>query len=178
MEGMVRSVPPPRGARVCRESRPDLGDLCPPAEVRRPALRYLRCMPAQLRQVVAALRRHPVAADTALAVFLAGAALVSMYGTFELLRQDRAFDEPDKTWIVVAILATTLPLALRRRFPLSAASAVIAAFIASRVWTSPDIPGLQAWEAYITVWATWLALYSAAVHGRPRSRALVVIAVL
>ena len=62
-------------------------------------------MPAQLRQVVAALRRHPVAADTALAVVLAGAALVSMYGTFELLRQDRSFDEPRTTWIVVAILA-------------------------------------------------------------------------
>ena len=109
---------------------------------------------------------------------LAGAALVSLYGTFELLRQDRAFDEPDKTWVVVAILATTLPLALRRRFPLSAASAVIAAFIASRVWTSPDIPGLQAWEAYITVWATWLALYSAVVHGQPPRRATLVVGAL
>ena len=135
-------------------------------------------MPVQLRQVGSALRRHPTAADTALAVVLAGAALVSLYGTFELLRQDRAFDEPGTTWIVVAILATTLPLALRRRFPLSAASAVIAAFIASRVWTSPDIPGLQAWEAYITVWATWLALYSAVVHGQPRRRATLVVGAL
>ncbi len=135
-------------------------------------------MPVQLRQVGSALRRHPTAADTALAVVLAGAALVSLYGTFELLRQDRAFDEPGTTWIVVAILATTLPLALRRRFPLSSASAVIAAFIASRVWTSPDIPGLQAWEAYITVWATWLALYSAVVHGQPRRRATLVVGAL
>ena len=79
---------------------------------------------------------------------------------------------------MLAILATTLPLALRRRFPLSAASAVIAAFIASRIWTSPDIPGLQAWEAYITVWATWLALYSATVHGQPPRRATLAVGAL
>jgi signal transduction histidine kinase len=135
-------------------------------------------MPAQLRQAVSALRRHPTAADALLAAVLAAAALVSVYGTFELLRQDRTFDEPGKTWIVLSILATTLPLALRRRYPLASATAVIAAFIASRVWVSPHIPGLNAWEPYITVWATWLALYSAAVHGRPRSRAAAVIAVL
>src|SRR5256885_269949 len=108
MEGMLRSLPPRRGARVCRESRLLPADLCPAAEVAGAAVRYLRSMPVQLRRVGSALRRHPTTADTVLAVILAAAALVSLYGTFELLRQDRSFDEPEKTWIVLAILATTL----------------------------------------------------------------------
>jgi signal transduction histidine kinase len=135
-------------------------------------------MRAPLVRTASALRRHPLAADAALAAVLAGAALVSLYGTFELLRQDPSFHEPAKTWIVVSVLATTLPLALRRRLPLAAASTVVAAFIASRLWVAPDVPGLSGWEPYITVWATWLALYSATVHGRPRSRAALAVAVL
>jgi signal transduction histidine kinase len=44
--------------------------------------------------------------------------------------------------------------------------AVIAAFVVGRVDLSPGIPFLAAWEQYITVWACWLALYSAVAHGR------------
>jgi signal transduction histidine kinase len=135
-------------------------------------------MPPQLARVVSLIRRHPVAADALLAAILAAAALVSTYGTFELLRQDTSLHEPAKTWIVVTVVATALPLALRRRLPLTAATAVIAVFLASRLWVSPDIPGLQAWEPYITVWATWLALYSATVHGRPATRTVLVVGVL
>ena len=43
---------------------------------------------------------------------------------------------------------------------------------------NPGIPGLPAWEAYITVWACWLALYSAVAHA-PRTRwTLLVVAAL
>ena len=52
---------------------------------------------------------------------LSAATLVSLYTTFELLRQDPQFHEPAKPAIVVSLLAVTLPLALRRRYPLAVA---------------------------------------------------------
>src|SRR4051794_27847792 len=106
------TLPPPRAAVVCRESRSGGPTVCPAAEVTAPAVRYLRRMPPQLARAVFLLRRHPTAADTLLAAILAAAALVSTYGTFELLRQDTSFHEPAKGWIVVTVVATALPLAL------------------------------------------------------------------
>ena len=85
------------------------------------------------RRAAATLRRHPTAADTVLAAVLAAASLVSIYTTFELLRQDPAFDEPAKTGIVLTLLAVTLPLALRRRFPLTVACVVIIGFVVGRL---------------------------------------------
>ena len=43
---------------------------------------------------MAAVRRHPVAADSVVAVAFSAGALVSLYATFELLRQDPKFHEP------------------------------------------------------------------------------------
>jgi signal transduction histidine kinase len=60
----------------------------------------------------------------------------------------------------------TLPLALRRRYPLSVACVVIVAFIVGRLAVHPAIPTLAGWESNLTVWSCWVALYSAAVHGR------------
>ena len=61
----------------------------------------------------------------------------------------------------------TLPLALRRRFPLAVACVVIIARSSSGACcVNPGVPGLAAWESYMTVWACWLALYSAVAHGR------------
>jgi hypothetical protein len=94
------------------------------------------------RRLGALLRRHPGAADAVLAVLLAAAALVSLYTTFELLRQDPKFHEPAKPGIVLVLLAVTLPLALRRRFPLAVAGAVITAFVVGRVALSPEVPGV------------------------------------
>jgi signal transduction histidine kinase len=126
------------------------------------------------RRFVALLRRYPTAADAVLAVLLAAAALVSLYTTFELLRQDPKFHEPAKPGIVLALLAVTLPLALRRRFPLAVAGVVIIMFVVGRVALSPELPGV-AWENYVTVWACWLALYGAVAHSpRRRLTALVV----
>jgi len=74
------------------------------------------------RRMQAMLRRHPTAADTVVAVVFAAAALVSLYTTFELLRQDPSFNLPAKPPLVLALLAVTLPLALRCRFPLAVAA--------------------------------------------------------
>ena len=130
------------------------------------------------RRVAATLRRHPTAADTVLAAALAAATLLSLYTTFELLRQDPELAEPEKPWIVFSMLAVTLPLALRRRFPLAVACAVIVGFVVGRVAVDTGVPGLPAWEAYLTVWACWLALYSAVVHGRRTRWTVLVIAAL
>jgi signal transduction histidine kinase len=128
------------------------------------------------RRAAATLQCHPTAADSILAVLFAAGALVSLYTTFELLRQDPKFHEPAKPGIVLALLLVTLPLAFRRRFPLAVAGVVIIAFVVGRVTLNPAVPGLS-WENYVTVWACWLALYGAVVHARrTRLTALVVAA--
>jgi signal transduction histidine kinase len=123
-------------------------------------------MPTLARRLTATLRRHPTAADTILAALFAAAALVSLSATFELMRQAPTFDLPATPPLVVALLAVTLPIALRRRFPLAVACAVVLAFVVSRVILAPEVVFLPAWESYATVWACWLALYSAVVHSR------------
>ena len=61
------------------------------------------------------------------------------------------------------MLAITLPLAWRRRFPFSVGAVVVVAFVVSRLVV--HVP-----EANITALALWLMLYSVAVHGQRRSR--------
>ena len=121
------------------------------------------------RRVAASLRSHPTATDTGVAVLLAAAAMASASTTFELVRQDPSIDTPAKPALVVALLAVTLPLAVRRLYPIRVAAVVITAFIVGRIALRPSIPGLGAWEGYVTVWACWLALYTAVVH-RPEGR--------
>jgi signal transduction histidine kinase len=130
------------------------------------------------RRIAATLRRHPVAVDTVVAVLFAVAALVSLHAMFELFEQDPTFERPAQSPLVVALLSVTLPLALRRRFPLAVACVVIVAFVVSRVLTAPDLAFVPAWESYATVWACWLALYSAVVHHEPSRLAVPVLAVL
>ena len=130
------------------------------------------------RRVAASLRRHPLAADVGLAVALSVATLVSLSATFELLRTDPQFHEPAKLPIVVSVLAVTLPLALRRRFPLAVACVVTVAFVAGRVAINPGVPNLASWEIYLTQWACWLALYSAVVYGRRARWTTALLAVL
>ncbi len=125
------------------------------------------------KRVAAWLRQHPTAADGGLALALFAASLLSLYAWFELQRQDPSF-EPAEAHPIIALAAVMLPLALRRRFPLTVAAVVVAAFAVGRIW----LP-LAEEEPYLIVWACWLALYSAAVHRRPGRRtgiALVVIA--
>ena len=130
------------------------------------------------RRVATALRRHPTATDSVVALVFAAAAFVSLNTTFELVRQDPGFDVPAKPPLVLALLAVTLPLALRRRFPLAVAGTVIIAFVVGRVTLAPAEPVLPAWEGYVTVWACWLALYSAVVHWRRTRPTTLVLAAL
>ena len=67
-------------------------------------------------------------------------AIVSLYTTLELLRQDPNFHEPAKPGIIVTLLAVTVPLALRRRFPLTVACVVIVAFVVGRIARNPGVP--------------------------------------
>ena len=118
------------------------------------------------------LRRHPTAADAALALALFAASLLSLYAWYGLVRQDPSF-EPGTAHPILALAAVTFPLALRRRFPLGAAAAVVAAFALGRIW----LPAGEE-EQYLVVWACWLALYSATVHRRPGRRTAIALAVI
>ena len=128
------------------------------------------------RNGVAWWRRHPTAADLILALALSIAALVSLFTTFELLQQDPSWEAPNKGLIVLSLLAVTLPLAVRRRYPLLVAAVVTAAFVAGRMLVNPGIPGVAAWEATVTVWALWVAMYTAVVHGPERRETAIVVA--
>ena len=137
----------------------------------------LPAMRVPARRVLAMLRRNPTATDAVVAILFSAAALVSLYATFELLRQDPTFHVPAKTALVVSLLAVTVPLALRRHFPLAVAVIVTFAFVIGRMTVNPAVPGLAAWEVIVTVWACWLALYGAVAYGsRTRATTLVVAA--
>ena len=62
------------------------------------------------------LRRHPTAADAALALALFAAALLSLYATFELLRQDPSF-EPAKPALVLALAGRDAPAGVAPSLP-------------------------------------------------------------
>src|SRR3954452_6861625 len=130
------------------------------------------------RRLAAALRRHPTAADSAVAIAIAVASIVSLSTTLELVREIPEAQEPSRPVIVLSLLAVTLPIALRRRFPYAVAGVVVGAFVAGRVLLAPKVPFLASWELYLTVWACWLVLYSAVAHGRKSRSATIFIGVL
>jgi signal transduction histidine kinase len=114
------------------------------------------------RRVAAVLRRRRAVADALVAAVFAVGGVVSLYALFEAERRAiPGFHEPAKAGPILAVFAVTLPLALRRRFPLAAATAVIAALVVGRVL----LPNSER-EPDLTFFACWLALYSAAVHPR------------
>ena len=115
------------------------------------------------RRVGVVLWRRPAAADALVTAVFAVGGVVSLYAGFEAQRRTiPGFHEPAKAVPILAVLAVTLPLALRRRFALVVATAVIVAFVAGRVL----LPSSEKEQFELTVWACWLALYSAAVHPR------------
>jgi len=114
-------------------------------------------------------RRYPLTADTLLALALAAAALVSLAATYdELPPTDPAFSHGFTLAVVVSMLALTLPLALRRRFPFSVAVVVVVAFLIARIVV--HVP-----EANVSLLAAWFTIYSVAVHGQRRFRTPVLI---
>lgn len=116
------------------------------------------------RRTHAVLRRHPAAADAALASLFAIAALVSVAANYDGIRTVRpSFHPPATAAVVASLLAITFPLAWRRRYPFVVAGLVAAAFLLSRIVV--EVP-----EGAITMLAGSLAIYSAAVHGHRRYR--------
>jgi len=115
-------------------------------------------------QLQALARRDPLAADTLLACALAGAAFVSLAATYdELPATDPAFSHGFTFAVVASMLAITLPLAWRRRYPFSVALVVLGGFLVARI--AVHVP-----EANVTLLAAWLMIYSVAVHGDRRRR--------
>jgi hypothetical protein len=113
-------------------------------------------------------RRHPMATDAVVAVLFTVAGFVSVYVNLAAARDLHVqLEQPPTAAVLITTLAVTLPLAWRRRFPLSAASVVTVAFVVDRLLLQPI-------EPFIAVYAVWLALYSAVVYGRPARRTLVV----
>jgi len=109
-------------------------------------------------------RRYPLTADTLLAVALAAAALVSLAATYdELPATGPTFSHGFTLAVVASMLALTLPLALRRRYPFSVAVVVVVAFLIARIVV--HVP-----EANVSLLAGWLMIYSVAVHGQRRFR--------
>ena len=106
-------------------------------------------------------RSHPLLADAALASVLLGAALVSSHVAIEVNQVARPDYRPPATAAVVAGLAATfVPLAVRRRFPLTALLGCAVGLVGARVV-------FDSVETSITLLALAVAFYSAAVYGRP-----------
>ena len=117
-------------------------------------------MTNRLRRVREFLRTHPGAADGLFAAVLALAALVSVKAVYgEMSDMDPLFQVPRAFPIVISMLALTVPLAWRRRYPLGVAIAVVTAFLVARIVV--HVP-----EESVTLLVVFVAFYSAAVHGR------------
>ena len=110
------------------------------------------------------IRRHPLAADTALAAALLVAAYVS--SRVEIDNRDvvdPSYAPPSTAAVVAGVAPMVVPLAFRRVAPLSALLACAAGFLLARV-------ALDTGDATITTIVLSLAVYSAAAHGDPRWR--------
>lgn len=117
-------------------------------------------------RALASLRRHPSAADATLALLFAAAALLGVAALYddiranlvEVRRTDPSFRLPATGTAVLTMLALSLPLAWRRRFPLSVAAIVVGVYLVS-------VGVLEVPEPGVTVLAGSLAIYSAAAYG-------------
>ena len=91
--------------------------------------RTMRRVSDAAKAVWSCLQRHPLTVDTAIACTLALAALVSLNATYGALPpNDPSYSHGFTVAVVVSMLALTLPLALRRRFPFSVGLVVVAGF--------------------------------------------------
>ena len=116
------------------------------------------------RQASAWVRSHPLLADAVLGAALLGAARVSADVTIGLFKGDPTFGAPDKVRVTALLAAMVVPLALRRRAPLTVLVISTAAFIALGLELGPRL------EQTFTVIVLSVAFYSAAAHSRARRR--------
>src|ERR1035438_289235 len=106
-------------------------------------------------RIQALVRRFPFAADAALAVALAIAVLISLAVTYgELPPADPTYSQGFTFAVVASMLGMTLPLAWRRRYPLSVGVVGVVAFLLARI--EVQVPRL--WP--------WLMIYNIAAYGR------------
>jgi signal transduction histidine kinase len=139
------------------------------AEGEDPNLGYGRAMP-----VVSRLRTHPMAVDAIVAALLAVVAFVSVHASLQLAGKDLPGRvEPGDPRMIAALLIITLPLAFRRRFPLTVAAVVIGGFMVGRLTLPTEFE-----EPFVSVWAVYLALYSAARYSQSGRWAMAGVGVL
>ena len=110
------------------------------------------------------LRSHPAAADAALAAALLGAAIWSWGAYTDFFSTGSPQFQAHAAESAVCLAAVVLPLALRRRAPLTVLVASTVAYIVYVALLGPFE------EESITVIALSLAVYSAATHGRAPRR--------
>jgi len=119
-------------------------------------------------RLVRAGRERPTLVDAAVAALLAvsAVALLRLVAN-DIARFDPTFDPPGWPALLIAGLTPTVPLAWRRRRPLLVAPVVCVALVAGRIV-------IDVAEGAATVLAVYLAIYSAALHGRGRWRTVVI----
>lgn len=122
--------------------------------------------------MVALVRRHPSGVDALVAVAFCGVALISAHFFYtDVEAADPSYQSPSAVTIALAMAAVTLPLAGRRRFPLVTVVVVGAAFVVTRF-------SFDVYETLATVLASYLAIYSATLHGHSARRTPAVLGVL
>jgi signal transduction histidine kinase len=124
------------------------------------------------RRVWALARSLPLVADLLLAAVLLALALQSFEVSSDLFAGDPENLVPDTAWNTAWLAGIILPLALRRRFPLSVLLVATTTFIVYTVVLGPFV------EVFVTVITLSLAVYSAAAHSRARLREAVCAACL
>src|SRR3954447_22430795 len=101
--------------------------------------------------------------DTAVALALTTVSVLAVQVAIETAPP--GYVPPSAGEVLLLTPALTMPLALRRRFPLAVLVLITAVFFPYRI---ADIPDLT-----VSIVVYWLALYSAGAYGSPRWRDLV-----
>ena len=129
-------------------------------------------MPSLFARLRASTERHPIWWDAALAVVLAAVGAAGVLSAHPIVSagEETAIDQTHAVLWTVAVL---LPLAFRRRFPLSVLVVHGTAFAIHRWLRVPEVS--------VTSMALFIAIYSAGVHGgerRTNVRAIVIAALM
>ncbi len=112
------------------------------------------------------MRTHPRLVDGGLSLTLLVAAVVALYVDIRISRlSDPSYQPPGLLWLVLTTTGLTVPLAWRRRFPLTVLAVVMGSFVTARLVGNPDVD--------VALFAIPIAVYSAGTYGGKRLRGLV-----